>query len=96
MKMITKTVHLVDYNDLESTVKREYGYEWSFVADQECNNDSAQTFLGRERELDNWERERLNNFITTGAGTFLFHSLMQDMINRNVLPEGEYVIKVSW
>lgn len=94
----TKTVHSVDYNDFEQAVKDYYGVDdYSFPADVECGNDVAITTGDIVKTpLDEYEQEDLDDFRTTGEYCCIYQTLLQDMVNNDVAPEGDYVIEVSW
>lgn len=40
--------------------------------------------------------EQVKKFRETGEGQYLARRLMVDMCNRGLIPEGKYVINVSW
>jgi hypothetical protein len=98
--MITKTVVEMDYIELEELVQKTYGLKkrWSFVADQELNNDSCQSFDFTEKEeLEEFDKADLELFIAKdGFKNWMAPILMQDMVNRDILPLGNYVIEVCW
>lgn len=91
-----ETVYRGDWHAFERLVKRHYGQDFDFVADEECGNDSDHRFHMPKYPLDKWEAERLAEFKATGRGTFLSRTLLQDLVNRDVIPEGTYLIQVSW
>lgn len=97
LKTTTKTVHYVDYNDFDNKVKEIYGHDFEIIADAECSNDSNLS-SGRmvKRELDEYEAGRLAKFILTGKEGWIWQAILQDMVNSNHAPEGEYIINVSW
>lgn len=84
------------YFDFERLIKRVYGKSFEFVEDQECGNDSHHKFTVKKSPLDAWDKATLDTFKTTGRGTFLSHMLFQDLVNNDVIPEGTYLIHVSW
>lgn len=94
----TKTVHSVDYADFECAVKDYYGVrDYSFTADAECGNDTAVTINSVMKEpLVGYEKDEIYNFRTAGDYSYIYQTLLQDMVNNDVAPEGDYVIEVSW
>lgn len=94
----TKTIHSVDYSDFEQAVKDYYGVDdYSFPADAECGNDVAiTTYVTVKTPLNEYEQEDLSDFRTTGEYCCIYQTLLQDMVNNGVAPEGDYVINISW
>ena len=94
----TKTIHSVDYSDFEQAVKDYYKVDdYSFPADAESGNDVAiTTGVMTKTPLADYEQEEIFDFRTTGEYCYLYRTLLQDMINNDVAPEGDYVIEVSW
>jgi hypothetical protein len=94
----TKTVTYfeVEEREFERFVKEIYGHDYSFVADVECGNDSEHSFPVRKSEIDEWDAARLETFKQTGRYDWLVHTLFQDLVNRDLIPEGNYLVSVSW
>ena len=93
----TKTVHQVDYSDFDSYVEEVYGQVFEFVAEEEANNYTSKTYQVKKGPLNKWNQEDVDRFKATGshprpsAG-----ALLQDMANQDLIPEGDYIIKVYW
>lgn len=98
MRINTKVVHEVRYGDLEKFVKETYGKKYCFVASQECGNDSSHSFNISEKEpLDEWDQGKLDLFLKNEKAETVYPSiLLQDMVNRDLIPTGSYVVRVSW
>ena len=97
MKAKSSAVIRVDYADLEQEVLAAYGHEWSFVADEECGNDTTRAFDGIDGgEMDAYDRDKLDRFITTGEGQFLARLLLDDLVRTGRIAPGDYIIDVSW
>ena len=98
MKKVTRIE--MDYSELEALVQKTYGLKkrWSFVADEECGNDSSHTYSVMEKEeLDEFDKEDLAEFIAKdGFKPYMTSRLMQDMVNRDILEPGNYLIEVCW
>jgi hypothetical protein len=101
MKITTETVHRVNAFDLEKAIQDEYGVkEFDVVADLESSNDVSHTFsTSKSKEhlkLKQYDKEDITNFQATGNYFFLTGTLLQDMTERDLIPEGNYLVKVSW
>jgi hypothetical protein len=97
LKVQTQIVHRVDYNDLEEFIQEEYGHSISIVADLESSNDSAETFSIVKKEiLSRWDLEKVEKFKATGDYDRSTSALLQDLVNRDLAPEGNYVIDICW
>ena len=94
-KIITHIV--VDAFDLEQLIRETYGQpEYDIISDMQCYNDSEYEYVGKKNSINNFDVTNIEEFKRTGKGNFLFNTLFQDMINTNVLDEGQYLIKISW
>lgn len=99
MKIETKLTHYVNYNDFEKFVQSTYNVEnYEFASSEECSNDTAHTSSNVvKKPLDKWTQGDLDKFINeNGNRQYMMHTLLQDMVNRDLIPEGNYVINVSW
>jgi hypothetical protein len=96
LKATTVTRFEVDCYDFDDFVKEIYGQEYEFVPDIECGNDSQHSFTAKKSVLNKWDLEKLNKFSKTGEYSYLAHALFTDLVNRDILPEGDYLIRVSW
>lgn len=89
----------MDYDEFENIVTNQYKVnDYSFVATEECGNDSDHTFsVSGIEPLDKYETEKLLEFIEKNGGTcYVNHTLFQDLVNKGVLEPGEYIVKVCW
>ena len=96
--MIKKTFIEMDYGELEDLIKKTYGHTYEFVAEEELMNDVDKTYsLTAKTPLDEWEAKDMEEFKLTGKTKgWRTNTIMQDMINNDVLEPGEYLIHVSW
>lgn len=97
LKMKTVTVHEVNYSDLDDFISFTYGTSFEIVADQEMSNDSSKVITVKKEGLRSWDQQalddaRLGKFFRPGS----LYPIMTDLCNRNLIPEGKYVIRVSW
>ncbi len=101
MKIDTKTIHSVNYNDLDRAISdflKEKGgknCEFEVVAYEELCNDTAKTFNIGEYDWavpDEDEKEE----ILGGKLHFKTSSILEWMSAEGKIPSGEYVVKISW
>lgn len=79
---------------LEGIVESYYGKELEMLG---CSNDTDMSFNIKKKKLDTYDESSLKNIVTRGH--FEFGSLrlvLQDLVNHDVLPEGCYVVTMSW
>lgn len=96
LKVEKKTLFVVDYNDLDSFISKTYGREYEIVADLELMNDMSKSTIVKKEPLDQWDLNNLHEWITTGRKNWMFHTLMTDLCNRELIEPGEYLIEISW
>jgi hypothetical protein len=96
LKMTTVTRHEVDWHDFNDLVTETYGHEYEFAADVTCGNDSDHAYTVKKEPLDEYHQKRLDEFKATGKYGYLIGTLLTDLVNRELIPEGNYLISVSW
>lgn len=99
--MRKKTVIEIDYNELESIVRKHYGIDhnqYSFVATEECGNDTHHSFnVTGAAPLRDYDQETIDEIKATGnVPEYSNLTIMQDLVNSGVLEPGEYLVDVSW
>ncbi len=87
---------VVKCNILEKEIQKEYGREFDLVADLTANRDSFIKVMVYKDTLGNYDKECLEGFITEGEGSWLTPLLLTDMCNRDIIPQGRYLIDISW
>lgn len=111
LKMNTKTVIKVYYSDLEEFVNETYGFEghpmykgstvmlfpYSFVATEKCDNDTDHEFLV-DGYVDEWAEIQLKQWKDHHGGLACIsnHTILDDLCRQGLIPEGTYLISVSW
>lgn len=90
-----ETVFKVDYSEFENFIKHLFGHDYEFVADIECSNDTEHRF-STEGGLDDYDLERVNDFIKTGEGIYLAGKLIKYLYKMGYMDPGVYLISVSW
>ncbi len=93
----TKTVHEVDYGDIEELFTEVYGQDYELPCNEELGNDVSKSLSRMKKEpLDKYDQARLDKYIESGNVSFMLRTLLQDCINKDYAPEGDYVIRISW
>jgi len=95
MNITTKTVHEVSYSDLEELIKQTYGQEFSVPADQEIGNDSSINYDNMTKGND-YDREAVMDFAATGQHEYILAEILQDLVEQDLIPEGNYLISICW
>src|SRR4051812_37358556 len=100
VKVVTKTIIDLDYRDvhkLEQLIKEYYVHEYEIVPQEEWSNDSEHTIdVSKKEEMDEYDAGDIEDFKKSGDGGYMIHRLMQDMVNNDVIPAGEYVLNICW
>jgi hypothetical protein len=95
--MRTQLTHVVDYFDFDAFVSLVYGMDFEIVADQESSNDTTISFTAKRGVLGRYEQQSLADAHERGFwGTYQLHTIVADLCNRHLLPEGSYNVHVSW
>ena len=97
LKCKTKTVIEVDYNDLDEFISEIYGVDYEIVSDEELNNYSMKSFDIKKESLGAYDQRCFNNWkVDSNNEQFMARTILTDLCNRELIPEGEYLIDVSW
>ena len=100
LKHQTKTFFEVDGFDLTDFICNYYGCtknHYNFGIDQEMGNGDEKSFTIKKEELDEYEQEILDNFVDTKQSEgYISHILLQDLCNKGLIEEGNYLISLYW
>lgn len=100
MKIETKIIHHVDYNDLDEAINeflKEKGCkcDFEFVDAQEfSNNSSYEISVGNK--WDTFLTKGKQDEILEGNFSWATRRILQWMHEEGKIPAGDYIIKVSW
>lgn len=88
--------YIVEYRDFEKFVEEVYGVtNYSLPATQEASNDTSITLDVGPGDLV--DQDRIDEFVKdNGEKCWMIHDLFADLVKRNILPAGYYVINISW
>jgi hypothetical protein len=96
----TKTVHTIDYYDLERLVNETYGFtDWSFVANEECGNDSDHELNSSDKYVYDGEREELAEWAEGDDVYGLQYRtdlIVFGLAEKGLIPKGDILVRVSW
>lgn len=96
-----KTVFSVDYNEIEALIDEHYGEAAGFNDSyeipclEERGNDEDWEVTIKKEVLDTYDQEHL----TPDDGRYRQWStriFMTDLCNRDLIPDGTYLISISW
>lgn len=103
--MKKKTVIEIDMQELRKLIRdtfkgkaKKLG-DFNFVAIEEWNNDEQHSFNIDASERDEWEENNFQGFLSGDwsrqkPGITLI--LLNELAARKVIPEGEYLLNISW
>jgi hypothetical protein len=98
LKMETKEVHLIDYNDFDDYINKIYPFlkNFEFVADHEANNYSCYKFEANKLKFDFDIKDY--EIFKTGVKPrwFNVHHLFDYMVEDGYIQPGTYIITVYW
>lgn len=99
--MKTETITTMEYSELDRLVNEYFpksGFE--FCADEEANNDNVYKFTNVVKEdikgWNKWDFDRFCEFLIGKITTRITNQLLQFFVAVEILPEGTYLIEVSY
>lgn len=98
LPMKTVTTHEVDSYDLEKFVAAQYpaARDYSFPADVEASNGSTHRFVVGKEVLHSYDQGKLDKFVAGKFVDSVTRVLLTDLCNRDLIPAGTYLVRVSW
>lgn len=98
-KIEKKEFNLVHYAEFENTFNEIYGVEFNICETLGVNNDCYVDFTVMKGailpdELE-WALNKIKN-LGEYEQTILYDALVMDAANKDLVPEGEYLIRISW
>lgn len=84
-----------DYKEFETLVKEVYNVDFEFTVDHEANNDTEHEF-NIDGYVDNYEKEQIQSFINGERVYCISRTLLNDLCAKDYIPDGRYLITVSW
>ena len=88
-----KTIIHCNWKDIEKLIQTTYNEpDYNIIESEEWNNYSDYSFYIKKIELTDWEIEDLADICNFDT----LRSILTDLCNKEVIPEGEYLINVNW
>lgn len=98
--MNVKTYRIMTDAEFDLLVMSTYGADvrYEFVAAEEAHNYCSYTYnnIERGKELDGWDAGKLDSLKNGKWVGSMAYTLIQDMVNKEVLDPGNYMIEVYW
>ncbi len=92
-----KTVIEVEDSEVEQVIKEFYGHEYETVPMEEWSNDSTHSFnVSKKEKLGKSDAATIRALKKGKPEKFSLYIIMQDLVNKRVIPPGEYNIEVCW
>lgn len=100
----SKAVYTLDYSDFESLVIEELPKlvncknieKYSFVAAEECGNDSSHEFGSNNPTFEDDDFDYLIEKLNNGDYQFVNGDIVDFLMHKEIIPRGEYIISVCW
>jgi hypothetical protein len=90
-------INTMSWLEFENIVKIVYGEEYDFVEMEYADNDSQHLFKDIQlKDLDSQQKIAMKIFLNGGRESLMAETLLQDLCNKGEIPEGNYLINVSW
>lgn len=99
MEFKNKIIHVVKWSDLEALISEKYGgHEINIPLMEECGNDVSLSYTVKKGDVVNeYYVNKIAQFRETGKEpTYCTRAFLQDLVNNDVLPDGDWLIEVSW
>ena len=91
--------NVLEYRELEKLIKDTYGIGYNLVANMEYSNDSLYDYSIKKPDCEEWldfYKDDWNNFLIGNVNHIHASLILLHLVLDGVLPEGEYLIDVSW
>jgi hypothetical protein len=99
MRELTQiSVYLLPYNYLDAIIREEYGRpDYNVVEAEEWSNDTEHYGHVSPDDLDELDRDDLAHFRAGAPGCVVsWATLLSDLAERDIVPDGWYLITVMW
>jgi len=86
---------VLDYEELNKLVTSNYGVEFDFVAAQEANQALYSFNITEKTEIHEYDMKILRDWILGKRQPWPV-TVLQDLVNKDVLQPGNYLIDARW
>ena len=87
---------VVEENSLESLVKQVYGRDFNVCDDLESGNDSVHSFRAQKNNNRQYGLTNLQRFQENGEYHHLTSTLLNDLCDQDLIPEGYCLITICY
>lgn|SRR5574337_80587 len=94
LKCRSITCFEVNHNDLDAFILSVYGQNFESAASEDWNKYSHHLIPVFKEKLTEYRMKQLENFKKDGSGHYVLRFLLGDLVNRELIPEGDYLISV--
>jgi hypothetical protein len=99
LKYKIKSVIMVNFNDLDEFLAKRFGLpeRYEFTAMEELGNDIVKSINVYRKELSEYDQKYIDEFLVTKKPQlYRTCDILCHLCNLGEIPEGEYLIEVSW
>jgi hypothetical protein len=98
LKSKTTTYVEVDYHDLDEFIQKVYNItSFECLATEEWSNDSQHRMnVDKKEELGEWDLDKLQGVKDGKLPNYSLRTVMQDLVNRDLIAPAIYLINVCW
>ncbi|KPK54167.1 MAG: hypothetical protein AMS22_06300 [Thiotrichales bacterium SG8_50] len=92
-----QTTIRIDYGVIEDIVHRFYSRpDYSFVATEECGNDTLHSFTVNPAAMTRYDREQMELFRAGESADFSNYDVLNALCVDRFLDPGKYIVEVCW
>jgi len=96
LKVEKKTYLEIFYRDFDSFVESVYGRPFSVTFSEEMSNDSIYSFNRINGVIKDYDEDDLKLFLANEKDSYMARLLLNDLVRKNLIEPGDYVINVCW
>lgn len=96
---MVKTITEVNYNDLEKVIEDVYGAKYEIPSMEERGSGSGDMMeinIRTKVPLRAYDCEEIIKLRAGKPSQWILRTIMQDMVNNREIPEGFYIVDISW
>lgn len=97
LECLTGKTYIIESDEFDELIKKYYGIDFVFVAELEAKDDTYYLYKNITKRFKyKWERRDYSDFLTSTPNRYTGVDLfLRDMVMRDILPSGNYIISVS-
>lgn len=93
--MKTQTFNVLTDDEVQQLVKDNFGLDFELVAEEEWN-EGYHKVSAESRRFPDTEKQWVERWVNGSNNYPYIHNIMCYLAATGVIPEGEYLIEVSW